>query len=599
MIGDGLDALAAEVMASGGDVMNPGPLMGGHARPWSQMGGSAERSAEQQGADRQAGFLPLTDLGNAERWHLRHGGDYRYCAEIGWLAWDGRRWSREDADTRLMDSVFDTVRAIQFEAGARRQLGEAWRAKLVELEQQHAAGAIDDGELAAGRDRLGECPDPVIKRTRDGAVTLASEKLAQHGRTSEGQARIKAMADLALSLVTVRLEALDSNPWAVNVMNGTLRIERWKGQGCAINFGPHRRDDLMTMLAPVEYDPAATCPRYDAFMAQVQPDHGIRQFLHAYAGYSLTGDTGEQKFVINYGPTGANGKSTWVDLLARIWGDYAITVNIALFMDTKMQNSNSPSPALAELPRKRMVATSEPEKGSHVAEAMVKLVTGGEPLQARHLNKPFFRYVPEFKVLMSQNPMPHLSSDGAIWRRVVIVGWTVEVPEAERDPDLKAKLWEERSGILNRVLDGLRDWAVDGLPKIDAIMEATATVRDVSDPLGRFLRVATVPDPAGKVNATQLHRTHGAWALFEGEKAWSEKGLAGAMRDKGFVAKKISTMWWLGLRLVRDEWAFATDDGGGAGMRRRATLGPRLDGVKDEWDALPPDAGGEGEGFPE
>jgi putative DNA primase/helicase len=588
----GLDALAASVLASA-----PGPMAGGHARQWSQMGGSAERTPEQQGADRAAGFLPQTDLGNAERWQLRHGKDFRYCAEIGWLAWDGRRWSRENAETRLMDSVFDTVRAIQFEAGARRQLGEAWAAKRAELAQQLKAGTIDDAQHAAGVDALGVDPDPVVKEGR-GRMTLASDKLAAWGRTSESQARIKAIADLARSVVGVRLDDLDANPWAFNVANGTLKIVRKKGVGASVTLEPHNRDDLITMLAPVAYDPQAACPLYDAFLNRVQPDPMLQAYLHAYAGYCLTGDTGDQKFVINYGPLGANGKSTWVDVLGDIWGDYALTVNIEVFMDNKMRNSASPSPDLAELPRKRLVITSEPERGKPFAEAMVKLVTGGEPIQARHLNMPFFRFRPEFKILLSQNPMPTVSSDAAIWRRIDIVGWNVSIPPAERDPQLKAKLLTERSGILNRVLRGLVDWGAEGVLDIAQVRAATADVRDVSDPLGRFLRLATVIDPAARVQATLLYRTYQAWCMFEGEKPWSQKGFGGAMRDKGFKTLQSSTIHYPGLRLVRNEYAFVEEGSVPGQAVRRASLGPRLDGEKDDWEDDPPNAGPSREDIP-
>jgi len=576
---------------------SPGPESGGQARHWSQMGGSAERSAEQQAADRVAGFFPLTDLGNTERWHHRHGQDFRHAAEIGWLAWDGRRWSREHAETRLMDSVFDTVRSIQFEAAARRQAGEAWAARRNQLDADLASEAIDAEQHAAAIDRLGPCPDPVISVVKD-KITLASDKLGQWGRTSENQARIMAVATIARSLVGVRLEELDADPWLFNVMNGTLRIRRFKGAGCVVKLGPHRRDDLMTMLAPVVYDPDATCPTYDAFLARVHPDEAVRQYLHAYAGYALTGDTGEQKFLINYGPLGANGKSTWVDQMARMWGDYALTVSIDVFMDTKMRNSASPSPDLAELPRKRLVTTSEPERGKPFAEAMVKLVTGGEPIQARHLNMPFFRFIPEFKIIVSTNPMPPLSSDAAIWRRTDIVGWNVSIPEAERDADLKAKLWAEASGVLNRVIEGLVNWGTEGLPKVDAVQAATADVRDVADPLARFLRMATVMDPTARAPSKGLYRAYLGWAAFDGAKAWSEKGFAAAMRDKGFAAIKASTMWWPGLRQVREADAFASVRGDG-GWEARPDIGPRVDGVRDEWDAEPPTREDAWDGFPQ
>ena len=65
--------------------------------------------------------FPLTDLGNAERWAIRSGADFRFCAEIGWFHWDGRRWhllseEKDRLPAAVMQSVFLTVRAIRNEA---------------------------------------------------------------------------------------------------------------------------------------------------------------------------------------------------------------------------------------------------------------------------------------------------------------------------------------------------------------------------------------------------------------------------------------------------------------------------------------------------
>jgi putative DNA primase/helicase len=589
--GIGLEALAAELMAAA-----PGPLAGGQARQWSQLGGSADRTPEQEGADRACGFLPLTDLGNAERWQVRHGHDFRHCPEIGWLAWDGQRWSRDNADTRIIDSVFDVVRAIQFEARQRAQLGQAWNDKVARLFEDMNKDKIGKDQCDAGLAALGDDPDPIVKATKE-HVTRASDKLAVWGRSSESAAKIAAVAQLAASLVAVRHDDLDANPMAFNLMNGTLHFERRKGVGTIIKLHPHRREDLITMLAPVIYDPDAGSPMYDAFLQRVQPDPMVRAFLHAYAGYCLTGDTGEQKFVICHGALGANGKSTWADVLGRMWGDYAIAVNIAVFMDEKVRSGSAPSPDLAELPRKRLVRTSEPPRGVPFAESMVKLVTGGEPLPARQLNKPFFRFLPEFKILVSMNPEPELSDDAAIWRRVRVCPWDVSIPEAERDDQLVIKLMNEASGILNHFLKGLEDWGCDGLPNVAAVMAATSSMRDTRDPLARFLRLAVDIDPVERVQSTALYRVYQAWCLFEGEKPWSQKGWGAAMRNKGFKTIQSSTVHYLGLKLVRDEGAF--QEAGAAGPVRRASLGPRTDGKRDDWDDDHPIAGGSWEGFPE
>jgi putative DNA primase/helicase len=512
-----------------------------HLGGW-RSGGGGERGPGAAEADERAAFLPRTDLGNAERWQLRHGQDFRYCPELGWLAWDGRRWSREDADARLIESIFETVRAIQHEAD---WLAEAGRAHL------DAGGAAADS------------PDQVVRTPARGPVVMMSDALRSWGRTSEGGGKIYAIAQLAETLVSIKMNEFDADPWKLNVLNGTLVLDRgdktalWdggpdhEGRAPAVSLQPFRREDMITMLAPVIYDPRAACVAYDAFMARVQPDAEVRDFLHAWAGYSLTGDASEQKFVINHGAQGANGKSTWIDTLAEIMGDYAIAVNIAVFMDEKIRSGSSPSPDLAELPRKRMVRTSEPPRGAPFAEALVKLVTGGEPLPARQLNKPFFRFNPEFKITVSMNPVPQLSDDPAIWRRTRVVPWDVTIPEAERDAQLKDKLAVEASGILNRMLAGFLMWAAHGLPETAKVAAATQQIRDSLDPLGKFLKAACVIEPDARAGSSQLFEVFKAWALWAGEKEWSQIGFSKALANRGFDKIQSNTMHYLGLRLVR------------------------------------------------
>jgi putative DNA primase/helicase len=111
---------------------------GADRRESSQMGGSAPPPPAGKAArnhDREGSFLPLTDLGNAERWEGRHGGSFRYCDELGWLAWDGKRWSKDDAERLLQESVFATVRGIGDEADWLAQAGEDWRAAAADAEK--------------------------------------------------------------------------------------------------------------------------------------------------------------------------------------------------------------------------------------------------------------------------------------------------------------------------------------------------------------------------------------------------------------------------------------------------------------------------------
>lgn len=471
--------------------------------------------------DERLAFFPLTDLGNAERFAARNKGLLLHVDAIGWLAWDGRRWAREGAENVVSRAVHDTARRIQDEAAA-----------------------------IAGTDR-----DVIIEEKKDERVML-SDKLVRWGRASESATRLKAIAQHAAPYMSTEAAQLDRDPFRVNVLNGTLHIRRGPGDEDPIQLRPHDPADLITKLAPVDFDPGARCPIYDRFILDVQPAPDVRRFLHAWGGYSLTGDTGEQKLLFLYGK-GRNGKSTLVDIWGFLAGDYGESVPIETFVDQgRGRNAGAATPDLALLPGVRFLRTSEPEKGAKLAESLIKLVTGGEPIQARHLNRDFFKFRPSFKLTMSGNYRPSIAgTDEGIWRRVVLVPWPITVEKP--DPTLPSKLAAEAAGILNRLLDGLRDYLDNGLAVPDVVSTATADYRTDSDPLGRFLAAAVVAEQGSRVQSTIMHRAFNAWARSSGANEWTNKGLASALKERGFRAKQSNCMWWLDVRLVMTEIDFA------------------------------------------
>lgn len=465
-------------------------------------------------------LYPMTDLGNAERFAARQRQNLRHVAAIGWLAWDGKRWASSGSDALVGRAVHATVRAIQEEAASIR--------------------CSDD--------------DFEVERKQDEPV-MFSDKLARWGRSSESATRLAAVARHGAPYLTIEATQLDAEPWSINVLNGTIRIDRY-AEGDPVNFRPHNPNDMITKLAPVVYDPDATCPTYDRFLADVQPDPMMRRFLHQWGGYSLTGDTGEQKLCFLYGK-GRNGKSTLVDAWGAVSGDYGETVPIETFLDQgRGRNAGAATPDLALLPGVRFLRTSEPEKGAKLAESLIKLVTGGEPIQARHLNRDYFKFRPSFKLTMSGNYRPSISgTDEGIWRRVVLVPWGVTV--AQPDPSLLSRLTTEGSGILNRLLDGLRDYLENGLILPQQVAEATAEYRDDSDPLGRFTLECTRPAVDGRVQGSALYRLFLAWAKANAEREWSAKGLASALKERGWRSKHSNGTVWLDQKLTRSEIDFA------------------------------------------
>lgn len=479
--------------------------------------------------------FPLTDLGNAERFVERHGGELRFCPEIGWLAWDSRRWARDGAEETVKRAEHATARAIQDEAAA-----------------------------------LSESGEDVVFVDAKGKETLLSDRIAAWGRTSESATHLSAISKRASAMLAIRGGAFDADPMKFNVWNGTLVIRK-RADGPYVERRPHDPADYITKISPVVYDPDATCPRFDLFMDETHPPEAdaagreMQRFLDQWAGLSLTGDTREQKLTFHYG-RGRNGKSVFVKTIAYIAGDYADSVAIESFLDVgRARAGGQATPDIAKLPGIRMLMTSEPGKGDKLDEAFIKLFTGGDQMTARHLNRDFFSFTPQAKLTMQGNFRPAVrETDEGLWNRLLLVPWGVYFPPEARDPALAEKLRAEASGILNRLLDGLCQWLDHGLQIPAKVQAATADYRSDSDPLGRFLSACTRQALGARVQASDIYAVFVAWAKANGESVWSMKGFGAAMKERGVPQKKSVNIYWLDVELTKMAGDFG-DGGDGAG----------------------------------
>ncbi len=525
-------------------------------------------------ADLECSRLPLTDLGNAERWRIRHGHNFRFCAELGWYAWQGTHWSllseeKDSLPAELIRSIMLTVRAIRNEAAlvAASGCSHAEEGRPYRREEKLPRSWFEPDGRREWFDGL-----PLLDKILDPKkMVLWSDKIAAWAKSSESGAMISRMIKWikGFESVVVKPEAFDADRMAINVANGTLRLIRnnvkrssaeiaegkseWKTDGWKIRKDAHRRDDLITKLAPVKYAPTAKCPEYDAFMGRVQPSDDMRRFLHQWGGLSLTGDITEHKLAFFYGG-GRNGKGTWVEAIAHLAGDYAGSIGIESLADNGgKRRGDQATPDIAVLPGVRFLRVSEPTKGMRMNDGLIKEWTGGDPVNARHLNKGFFTFLPSFKLTISGNNKPNIRDFSyGMWARMQLVPWNVTIPEDEIDRSLPDKLKGEASGILNRLLDGLLEWREGGLFVPDEVKAATRKYREDSDQLGRFLAQCCEvgEDPlAVRVMATELWEVFQAWVEATGASEWKRAGFVSAMEDRQFERKTSNGVWWLKVQL--------------------------------------------------
>ncbi|MBI4290581.1 MAG: DUF3854 domain-containing protein [Betaproteobacteria bacterium] len=427
-----------------------------------------------------------TDLGNARRLLARHGADLRCAPGLGWIAWGGGRWRANGDDAEVMRRAKDTVGAIY---------GEAAREK-------------DDTRRQA---------------------------LAKWAAASENVGRLKAMVELARTEAEVYVDvtALDADPWLLGVENGVIDLRTGKLRAA-------RREDLVTKCAPVAYDPRARCPVWEKYLHRIMAgDAQIISFLRRAVGYSLTGDTSEKGLFFLYGPTGDNGKTTFVEFLQTFFGDYGRKVSAELLMTRRYANPG-PRPDLIALIGRRLVVASELSDTQRFDEAILKDLVGGQDrIDARDLHKGNVNFKPIFKLWLYGNHKPQLrADDDAAWRRLYLVPFDVSIPKTEQDGLLPDKLLAEAPGILNWGLAGLADYRRAGLRPPARVVAATANYRDEEDWLGRFIEEKFIrKGGACSLTLKRLFVMYVNWCHDANIRPLSEPKLHGQLKVKGFKWK--------------------------------------------------------------
>lgn len=213
---------------------------------------------------------------------------------------------------------------------------------------------------------------------------------------------------------------------------------------------------------------------------------------------------------------------------------------------------------LARLKGARLITASESDDGQPISEAVMKQITGGDAIVARHLYAKEFEFVPQFTIFLATNHKPHVRGvNEAIWRRLKLVPFKVEIPRDQRDPDLEQKLLTERSGILNWLLEGCRRWKQEGLNSNvpTAVQQATSDYKSDSDRLSDFFNECCALPPNVGTNAraltSDLYRAYTVWCGLEGDKPVSRKSFTDMMEERGYPRTKSNgCQWYTGLNLA-------------------------------------------------
>lgn len=455
--------------------------------------------------------------GEGELYARLHQGKYALNRHAGdWLAWAGHHWERDvlGASSNAVQDVADLYLARQ------RSLTEQAR---------QARG--------------------------DGGTDLAKRLDGQAKRYMGAVRRLQSVAGVASTLefagfiqggLGVGGEVFDSDPWLFGCANGVLDLRTGE-------LRDGRPEDWILHHSPVAWAGIdAPCPAWEAFVVEVLGCPLVAAFVQRLLGYSMTGLTVEHHLPVLYG-SGRNGKSTLLDVVGQVLGDYAWTINVEMLLDQRGAGKSSagPSPDIMSLRGRRQVVAAEPPPGSAWNLGKVKQLTGGDKLCGRSPHDKYeVVFSPSHTLILCSNEKPRAQGGGdfAFWQRLLLIPFQmayVDEPdparpnERRKNPHLKTQLREELPGILAWLARGCLDWQRQGLHPPAAILEATQRYQRDEDLLEDWIEDCCERDPAATAGATKLYQSFAEW--YEGhvgKKVPSQKAFGDLMGKKGFTRIK-------------------------------------------------------------
>ena len=440
---------------------------------------------------------PCTDTGNMERFVDQHEHHIRSLGTSKtWLLWDGARW-KPSGYSEAFEYGLETVYSIQ---------KEAQRADTIQEAQMVQKWAV----------------------------------------TSQSDSKIRAMLNMAAShpRLLAKASAFDAAKMKLNCRNGVVDLTT--GQ-----LLDRDHNDLYTKLVNIDFDPEAKCPVFYEFLKQVFcNDPELIYWMQRAFGYSMTGSVQEQVLFICYG-LGANGKSTLLETISKILGDYSTNVDFELFL-TNQKSDVRILEAVGEMKSIRLALASEVNSTKRFNESLVKRLTGGDTLRGTKLHTGAFQFEPSHKLWFLTNHLP-FARDGSYgyWRRIKIIPFEAKFEGASLDSTLPDKLWAEREGILAWLVRGAKNWldalnrseGSTGLGSCEAVDRAGDQYRLDNDFTQRFIdECLLLQEGVGNVGARELYQCYQSWRTEnQDEDIPSEAIFSRRMQERGLKKRRTKT----------------------------------------------------------
>jgi putative DNA primase/helicase len=415
----------------------------------------------------------MTDTGNAQRFFDEYGNIFRYSYyRKKWFYWNGKQWLVDDVGyiKRMADNIIDKIK----------------------------------------REASREADEDVQKALFKWAIKTASSR-AKEAMIKECQ---------HLDGIPVTPDEFDAAPDYINCQNGIVNLKN----GELLKHDPAM---LMTKICLADYPVGEGVKEPKMWLKFLDDitggDKELQEYIQRCIGYSLTGRDSEQCAFFLHG-NGNNGKSTFIETLADLFGGYAMNAQPDTIMIKKRESGANTD--VARLKSARFVTVEEPTEGVRLNEGLLKQLTGGSKVTARHLYGEEFEYYPEFKIWCATNHKPVIrGTDLGIWRRIKLIPFEVRIPKEKIDKNLRYNLRSEFPQILYWAVQGAIKWYTDGINEPEIIRQAVNEYKNEMDLLASFIEECLREDNDSEIvlRAADLFQLYSKWAKTNNEYEMTSK----------------------------------------------------------------------------
>lgn len=450
-----------------------------------------------------------SEMGMATLFGILYANEARYCPELkSWFTYHEGAWRQDEGAILVSEKIKDFVRLMIIYCGE----------------------IVDDDIRKSYMEFVNKLGD---RRMRDRILKDAT-----------GELRISAVE-------------FDSDPYLINCLNGTYDLRTF-------SFREHRWEDLLTMQTNFKHTVSRNvkCERWEKFIDEItQGDTEKADFLQRALGYSMLGMSNEECMFILHGKTTRNGKSTLLNTIETMLGNYSKVAPVELICrDMRPKDAESASPTLAGLKGKRFVTMAESDEYEKLDEKKIKELTGGEEISARALYQSAITYKPQFTLWLSCNDLP-VVTDKTLFtsERLKVIEFNKHFSPTEQDTHLKDELCEQSSmsGIFMWLVRGYIKYKENGLVMPEKLKTVVDTYEKENDLVLQFLESRCERISADEKNrvikAKDLYQAFKIWAKSEGAYVISARKFNSEMdRHKDWFERKSTSsgfMIYWGLKL--------------------------------------------------